>query len=93
MNKLYEKYGNHIIENERETSQFKIFKKLRQAVIKFIEELPSDLLESLKSSLDTYGAVRPTINQRLRAFIMERKQLYVSDLEVGRKYVNVMQRY
>ena len=37
MNKLFEKYGNGIAENEREISQFNIFKKLRQAVIKFLE--------------------------------------------------------
>ena len=60
------------------------FRKLRQAVIKFIEELPSDLLDSLSNSLFIHGVVIPTYSQRLRTFIMERKQLYVSDLEVVR---------
>src|SRR6266536_847216 len=82
MNKLFEKYGNGIAENEREISQFNIFKKLRQAVIKFLEELPSDLLESLRNTLFIHGVVIPTYSQRLRAFLVERKQVYVSDLEV-----------
>jgi len=85
MNKLFQKYGNGIAENEREISQFNIFKKLRQAVIKFLEELPSDLLESLRNTLFIHGVVIPTPSQRLGAFIVERKQLYVSDLEVVRK--------